>query len=639
MKKAILFALLLWASAGLQAQTVFKKCGNLGLGATSAQGIVAGAASLANTMQWGYTEADINGLGGLGTGKAGTFGVAILMPVDELLANATINGVSVPFSSSEPTEVSVFIAAQSDVSTPIVSKAFSGKVKAGYNTIALDEPYALKQGESVYVGYTFTITAASTQTAQYPILIGGSAEKGGLTIMAGGQWDDLSSEGYGNSGLQVLLAGVNLPANNVTLTGFGSVTGLSGREAKCLAAFESTSSNAIKSLTYAVEFQGQTATHDIQTNVSAGFGKKGYFSVPVSLPASAGTYPVKLTLTKVNGVDVKPQSLESTVQCYVPHRNTVVEELTGTQCPWCPRGWVGMEYLKKTYPHFIGIAVHQYNSSDPMYNVNYANLKWSGAPGCFIDRASEFADPYYGEGYNENIEGDFHYYASQEPSVDIEVSGTFQPAMDKVDAKAKVSFLKDCSKHTIVYVLTADDLTCPAGASATVQSRWQQWNNYSGFQPEEGDFDPTTEIGALGAKFCKGGEYGVSKVSGLVFNDVMVGSSYSSAHLNQASGFPTAATTGETAEHSYTVKLTAGTYAKAALDYEKVYVVAMVLDSNGHIANAAKAKVQIPEGIGTVLSDTSAASSSAPAYDLQGRAATAASHGIVVKDGKKLLVK
>lgn len=65
----------------------------------------------------------------------------------------------------------------------------------------------------------------------------------------------------------------------------------------------------------------------------------------------------------------------------------------------------------------------------------------------------------------------------------------------------------------------------------------------------------------------------------------------------------------------------------------------MVLDSNGHIANAAKAKVQIPEGIGTVLSDTSAASSSAPAYDLQGRAATAASHGIVVKDGKKLLVK
>ena len=54
---------------------------------------------------------------------------------------------------------------------------------------------------------------------------------------------------------------------------------------------------------------------------------------------------------------------------------------------------------------------------------------------------------------------------------------------------------------------------------------------------------------------------------------------------------------------------------------------------------AAKAKVQIPEGIGTVLSDTSASSSSAPAYDLQGRAATAASHGIVVKDGKKLLVK
>ena len=73
-------------------------------------------------------------------------------------------------------------------------------------------------------------------------------------------------------------------------------------------------------------------------------------------------------------------------------RKVVVEELTGTACGWCPRGLVGMKMLRDLYgDRFIGVAVHQFNATDPMYTPDYADIDWSdggskGAPCCMIDR-------------------------------------------------------------------------------------------------------------------------------------------------------------------------------------------------------------------------------------------------------------
>ena len=56
-------------------------------------------------------------------------------------------------------------------------------------------------------------------------------------------------------------------------------------------------------------------------------------------------------------------------------RKVVVEELTGTACGWCPRGLVGMKMLRDLYgDRFIGVAVHQFNATDPMYTPDYADI-------------------------------------------------------------------------------------------------------------------------------------------------------------------------------------------------------------------------------------------------------------------------
>jgi hypothetical protein len=50
-------------------------------------------------------------------------------------------------------------------------------------------------------------------------------------------------------------------------------------------------------------------------------------------------------------------------------RGVVVEEATGTWCPWCPRGTVWMELMDKCYTdNFVGVAVH---NDDPMALAAY----------------------------------------------------------------------------------------------------------------------------------------------------------------------------------------------------------------------------------------------------------------------------
>ncbi len=86
---------------------------------------------------------------------------------------------------------------------------------------------------------------------------------------------------------------------------------------------------------------------------------------------------VNFNFDKVNGAPNRyaPATLERTVEilenCYP--RVCVIEEGTGTNCGFCPRGYVAMETMNEDYKDgsFIGIAAHTYDSRDPMYCATY----------------------------------------------------------------------------------------------------------------------------------------------------------------------------------------------------------------------------------------------------------------------------
>ena len=244
-----------------------------------------------------------------------------------------------------------------------------------------------------------------------------------------------------------------------------------------------------------------------------------------------------------------------------------------------------MENLRKAYgDRFVGIGLHQYNSSDAMYIAPnaYASISFESAPSCRINRGAEM-DPYYGT--NESILDDFAAEMAVPALAKVNVSGTADADLTTVEAKAEVEALVDNSKFTLEFVVIGDGLTGTGSA-------WNQANYYYQYN--------ASQLPADLSMFGTGGKYGKSTVTGWVFNDVALCSSYVGGS-NKAPALGTLAA-GEKKEVEYTLTLPVKTTLKNALQSDQLYVIALVVDQNKKIVNAAKTKIEVadPSGIETI---------------------------------------
>ena len=300
----------------------------------------------------------------------------------------------------------------------------------------------------------------------------------------------------------------------------------------------------------------------------------------------------------------------------------VVEDFTSTSCGFCPRGIVGKENLRNQFGDlYVGITLHQHSSSDAMYLAldRYASLAFAGAPQCFLDR-KQLMDPYNGTG--SGICAAFADYQAMPVQVGVEVEASWNQDLSQVNATATVQSLVDGADFNIEYVLIGDGIT---GTS----SGFKQANFYNTYSNLNADL----------AIFGAGGEYGQSPVTGLLFNDVALSSSYVGG-VNQAAKL-TNLSSAEPAISQYTLSLPTKAELLNAIDKEQVYVAVLIVDNDGTIANAAKAKVQPfdPTGIRRLtptLSQGEGAWYTLDGRKLQGQPTL---KGVYIHNGNKVVIK
>lgn len=540
-----------------------------------------------------------------------------------------------------PTAVEVKQVTLYTNSKSVKHKVTPEKVVAGWNYVPFDTPQTLST-TGVYVGYTYVQT---TSYSCQGICHWDQKVPDGYWTCFEGQWMDWSSF-YGALCIQLVVEADPLPDYGLAVESVDNLPLVMNEEGNLAVRFVSNSRKDISSFDYTMTVGEEAVTghEDLAKTLVAGLNQRTGLTLKTPVMPSYGNYSANLAVTAING-DVLETPVTKTFTMDVvsrrAQRRTVVEENTGTGCGNCPRAWVGMEYLKEhRADNCIGIALHQYNSSDPMYCARYASLGFGGAaPLCKVDR-KVMTDPYYGTA-QLGIDRDVDYYSSIVPLVDVKVEGMFSADMKKVTCNAEVEWLTDTGKYTIAYVLLADGLQ-------STEPAWLQKNDYQIANASTQNILPHMQEYT---QFFKGEANGQPMVS-LVFNDVMIGSSYSTDGTNGAKALgATKHTCGEVLSHSYTCTIAASTAAKKVLDYDNIYVVALIIDSKGEIANAAKAKVlPIPEGIDTVLapgdaSDVSTDSTSAVAYDLAGRrisssllpSTSSLNKGITIVGGKKVI--
>lgn len=643
MKKTLLFATLVCAALSASAQLVVDTpamdlaWANVSTTLTAPVKKAAQKADLKdNQVIVGLYTTDDYGTNGLGLQSALTFEVASEIPAAFFsgMNNLKVDAIRFALAQACRVESVKLYTAEGSSVMPLASKAVNATCQAGWTVVEFDEPIAVDPScVELIPSYEITTTAQS-----YPISTYEGSEYASFLCYGplgqGGQvgWFDMGGD-YGTVAIQLICSCDPAEGFTVLPQSYSSSTVAINQEFQPTISVLSTSEAAVNSIDYTITLGDATmsSTVEFAPAIPAGFGKGATFQPVLVAPATAGAHEVEVAITKVNGEELeKPFTAkfsQDVVSRIVP-RYTIVEEFTGTGCGWCPRGWVGMGYVKEQCSDIAGvIAFHQYNSSDPMYIAGYHNPGLTGAPGCMIDRKGE-SEPYYGDN-DEGIVKTVKRYAQDVPDVAVEVEAVYTDAnLTEVAATASTEFLTDLPGSELVFVLTGDGL---AGAT----SSWKQGNFYAqyaaqGYSASQLGISKKNDPDLY--EFFSG-KYSQSSVS-LVFDDVMLASSWpSSTGANKVAAFSTTAV-GETATSAYTLTLPTKTTLKPFLVKDKMYVTAMVLKADGSIANAARCHVSYPEGLNTVLAPAAADETT---YDLSGRVAPATAKGLLIEGGKKVI--
>lgn len=499
----------------------------------------------------------------------------------------------------------------------------------GWNEVRFETPIEIT-GEDIYAGYSLTVTKVDSETS-YPMAIGAEMAAGSFYVktpsLTGSQWVDISSQ-YPALSMQVILT--DLPSGaNIELPDYVIVK--PAVASKCDVDVYSNAGSPL-TIEYTYSVAGKEGTGIGSNNTVAVMG--AVRTIQIDLPAidEVGEYDLTVKVTKVNGEENTGDNIEATTKLVVTNldikHRAVVEEYTGTWCPNCPRGYVAMEYMAEKYPEdFIGLAYH---GDDPMEaaNVEFPSLV-TAFPSAYIDRVGNYIDPYFGSGGNEmDIEQDWLDRCEEPSPAAIEVEAALSDDLETVSVTSRTAFaLQVADGFKVAYALLADGLT-GTGTS------WKQANNYRGYSSAL-DIDAWDQ-------FFNGG----SRVE-VPFNDVVI---LAPDIMGVAGSVPEEIRVGEWNDHEYTFTLSKATSAYSTSRGEslvqklwKLRVVAMLLNAEGEIVNAAKCSVSVPAGVNSVESTMDEAVEVAR-YSLDGRLLSEPERGVnLVKmsDGtvRKVIVK
>lgn len=641
MKKFLLsaFAMLLALTAGAQNFTVEKSLNPQGVQASAFGAFKAPAKAnlAANQRLVGYFNTDDCDTYLGVTGITGNNKVAMVLTADDLAPyygkkiagvrfnlgqGETANGVFVQnlkIADGQITEATSLVSSDESVTS-----AAGAKNTGEWHEVMFDQKVELNSSfEGLFVGYNYKqksnnypIGVSSKVEGPFYIYANIPASKGGN----GEDWYQINSGGYGLS-IQLIVEGDFAP-NAVRPLDFGEFTVVKGKSKNVAVSLWNIGSK-LTSIDYTIALDGKAgAEQHLDFGKDFGLGGTHSVEIPFAAASELGASTLTLTITKVNGEENACVKNSATGTLYTVEREfvkrSVAEQFTGTGCGNCPSGHVAMHNMHNLYgDQFIGIALHQFNASDPMYNASY-DLGFTGAPQCMVNRSSGILAPY--EQMPEVLKASLDEIAL----TDVTVTGTFAEEDTKVNATASVESLV-AGDYNIAFMLTADGLT------GTTNS-WKQSNYFckggGRYSSKASMPDDLKHLWDMGSSYVE------------TYNDVLIASSYVSS--NNKATLPTLVANG-TVSSEYTMKMPTKVALKKALKLDQIYVVALLLDKKtGAIVNAGRARVTGSTGIEDVTTGTEA--TVVARYNVNGVQIAAPVKGInIVKmsDGttRKVLVK
>lgn len=530
-----------------------------------------------------------------------------------------------------------------DITTPVgYDQAFT--------SVTLDTPCTIPDG-GCYVGYSFSITNASSYDGKYPVITGPKTEpavNGGHYLRASltvKEWTNMHGKGFGNLTTTVTITG-DFPKNGATVApAFAKESrAIKNKGGMVALTVYGEGATAVSSLDYTVTNIATGNSYDMHADLGDNtieFDNYRTVNVPINAEETSGFSDMKIVVNKVNGESNSfKNNITATGKLLTlaaeSKRMIVEEEFTATGCGYCPRGITGMRLMKERYPDsFIGIAVHdQMGWIDPMKISEYNGVvsKYSaGLPSATLNRISTF-DPYYGSANSLylpfGIVNDYEEILQVPVECSVDVTPTWEgDAYNKIKVNTDVTFQYNISSapYSIAYVLVADGLT---GKNAENREKWLQ-KNYFGSDMSIRDDENLKEWITKPAY-----------IADIEFNDVAIAAVAVTNGLKNVIKAPVVE--GVAQSHEYVIDITDNALVQ---DKSKLRVVAMLINTKtGEIVNADEKALAYdgPSGIESICDNNSITEMAR--YTIDGRRTNGKGRGLTIvrmSDGttRKVVVK
>lgn len=509
----------------------------------------------ADELLWGYCDDNAGGEG-VGSSASSQKEAAIYVPAEYLSC----------YKGMKITKLLVGLATDVTNMYPIISKTLgrnllsepSASGLAGWNTITLSTPYEI-DGESLYIGYGCTGT--------FCVNLSGPFNYNGCWLGMGGNWANYAEiYAWKPVSVKFVIEGENFPTDMRLIADCDKKTS-KDNDIVVSGTVENFCPGNVSKYEIAYDIPGvASGSKEYTTNLA----KNGTEDFRLTIPALgvAGVFDITIKVKSINGSDdmVPANStvtLASTVLGESFARKVVVEEGTGTWCPWCVRGIVGLREMKEKYPDgFIGIAVHDGDEMSVGNDYSQIFNYFSGFPSCVVNRTMVM-DPDF-----TNLETVYNLEKTA-ALAKITASAEYADAgKSDIIVNTRTQFACNSSReYRIAYVVVEN------GVGPYIQS-----NAYAG-----------------GGNGVMGGFESMGYSVSIMFDDVARGIY---GGFNGAAGsVPAGVTEGTVYDYTYRLTLTG----KIA-DKSNIELVALLIDqSTGEIVNADKVKPGEPTAIGSIV--------------------------------------
>lgn len=539
---------------------------------------------------------------------------------DPTLVGAKITGLYVPIPAKNEwiTNCSGWLTKQLALENKKNKPDITSQV-ASFNDelleVTFSEPYTITE-EGVFVGYSFQVVELG-EYSNLPVACIECATPDGLwmhTSRSRLKWMNIGQGELLNvASAMVVKLSIDVEGNNVALSLPANSFAKRGDDFNITARLVNLGIEPVEKIGYSWTAGPYTGSRELtlQKPVSTGADNVAEVEIPFDAIDAQGVYDMSVTINTVNGNQIANKERESqtslVVMSVIPVKRPLVEEFTGLNCSFCPRGYVAMEQMGDKHGDlFVGMAYHStsYESTSQMPVIEDYDfpIDVGGFPSGTIDRVVEM-DPGY-------FISQWPNYASEIPEAAVEIEVTEPDDSGVITATSTLSFIKSYTDadYSVSFTVVADGLK---------NDKWKQSNAYAGKDIEGDYWDLFTKAG--------------SRVAGLTFNDVVV---YAKDVKGIAGSVPAVIKATEPITYQWSMNTNDIVNLSGAhfLNPEaKLRVVLALIDNkSGHVVNSISSRYLETSGVNLLGADRKEAIST-ECYDLIGNRIDNSSKGLRIE--------